>query len=293
MSGEESYSKVLLALRTQTEEIKSEIRQEAANTRNLLTAFDAKLKSLCDSVLQLERISRKNNVIVFGLQLDGSNLISETIDKLNTLLDLQLTIKDINDIYRINKRTNSPIKIEFISYLNKKLVLSSTKKLKGTNIYINNDLCKEDQERQKILRMHVNEAKSKGYHAYIRGGKLIVNNEAISPSKLQPQIESVDTDVETEPYALSNSAPSTPNPLRRQQELIVELYECEKPEQIPLTLDKTVTEKLEREEKQEINVGGDKPLERQDRMARTKQTRLNSASSSSDGKTRGSENKRK
>lgn len=57
--------------------------------------------------------------------------------------------------------------------------------MKGTNIYITQDLCKEDREDQKILRDNLKSAKSKNLPTKIIGKKLQINGDIYTIDQLR------------------------------------------------------------------------------------------------------------
>lgn len=110
------------------EELKREIQleketiirrlSEQDNKIDLLTKKCKDLEAHCKS---LEKRSRKNNILVFGLQIpDGGNLLNNTVIELNNLLEVQIKDSDINNIYLLKSAKIAPIKIEFMSFLKKK-----------------------------------------------------------------------------------------------------------------------------------------------------------------------------
>lgn len=221
-SNDELYNKILNALKQQTDELKTDIRnlevkitKQAEFTEKKLNQIENVQNKIINDILQLERTARKNNIVIFGLQAED-DLLNTVLKTLNTLLKLNLCEGDINNIYKINKKKDSPIKIEFISYLKKKLIFERLSELKGKNIFINNDLCKEDQEENKILRGHLKEAKQKGYKVIIKNRKLIINNETYSVKQLEEEnLEVTPNIIENDKNRNNNSAPSTPTPILR------------------------------------------------------------------------------
>ncbi|CAG9817719.1 unnamed protein product [Phaedon cochleariae] len=167
--------------------------------------------------LLLERNARKNKILVFGLNVDTENhLLTHTVQKLNTTLGTKISEADINNIYSLGKKENSPVKIEFTAYLTKKSIIDNVHKLKGTNISVVNDMCEEDRADYRILRSHMKEARAKNLTATIRGLKLLVNGEAYSAEQLREKNpELVEQKLVYRPE--SSSAPSTPTIDKRKQ----------------------------------------------------------------------------
>lgn len=276
-NSDDLYNKILQALKAQTDDLKNDIQQiniqisrEAALTREKISTIESNQSKLENNILHLERVARKNNIIIFGLEIEERDLVSSVIDKLNDLLEINLCENDINDIYKLNKQKIAPIKIEFVSFLKKKIVLGSVKKLKGKKIYINHDLCKADQEKGKILRSHLKQAREKGYNAYIKKGKVIINNETFAPEELgenvlletSTEVKQLFESVENRP----TSAPSTPTPFLRKDQLEKEFNdnsENQTPQKIrDKNTNKKSTQKIEIQKKTTRSNSTTKTLER-------------------------------
>ena len=115
-------------------------------------------------------------------------------------------MSDLNNFDPLGKEDNCPFKVEFISYIKKATILKNSNKLKGTNIYITNDLAQKQREENKILRKHLYLAKQEGNNnCYIKRNKLHVNNEIYTPQDLENCEEAETTHLEK-----SSSAPETP-----------------------------------------------------------------------------------
>ena len=85
--------------------------------------------------------------------------------------------------YRIGKKSKDrarPIKVKFRSLNDKNEVMALRKKLKGTTIYVNNDMTKLEKENSELLHKHFKDAKEKGRKAYYRKGLLWVEGKAFS-----------------------------------------------------------------------------------------------------------------
>ncbi|KAG5880297.1 hypothetical protein JTB14_020043 [Gonioctena quinquepunctata] len=74
---------------------------------------------------------------------------------------------------------NAPVMIEFISNLKERTVfldLNKPKKLSKEGLAISGDLSKEDREDLRVLRYHLEIARSQNHNAKIEGLKLIMND---------------------------------------------------------------------------------------------------------------------
>nr|CAH7750114.1 unnamed protein product [Callosobruchus chinensis] len=130
----------------------------------------------------LERRSRKNNVVVFGLRNieNTEDSLLTVLNKLNSVLDTNIEVSDLNDFYSLGKADNSPFVLEFISNIRKRALFKNPdklKKLKGKGLAIANDLCPDDRSAQKVLLKHLKSARLQNLNASIKGFKLIINGE--------------------------------------------------------------------------------------------------------------------
>lgn len=134
----------------------------------------------------LERNSRRNNIVVFGLGGQSVDLTVDYIrDRLCELVGIEIQRVDINNFYRLGKNLNSPIKIEFTSYLKKKELISNCKKLKGTEVKILQDLTERQRKDYRILKQNLVQERQKNKNCFIRGNKLVVNNCEYTSSDLR------------------------------------------------------------------------------------------------------------
>lgn len=233
LEGKNNKEEIKVEIKNEThktaEEIKIQIKEENNKLRDIIEQQNQKITFLqnnCDHLinrcLNLERTTRKNNIIIFGLSIDNHDisLLEFALNKLNSLLEIDLRESDINNIFIIKSDKGDLVKVEFISYLKKNLIFKNITKLKGTKIFIANDLCIEDRATQKILQQHLKLARSKNYFAKIKGQTLIINGEVYTAQKLQNiPLDGIETGTPnktlvTECMSLKvSSAPSTPKPI--------------------------------------------------------------------------------
>lgn len=197
LSNVDLYAKLLDAIQSEAKKTKIditlEIQKENEKILQKLNEQNKKIANLekkCTELqlknLNFERQSRKNNLIIFGLEIDQkTNLLDSVLKKLKDLLDVDIFDNDINNIYQLKNGKICPIKVEFVSYLKKLSILKKVSKLKGSGISIAQDLCKEDRQEHKILQEYMKLARSKHLHAKIKGYKLQINNDFYTCEELQ------------------------------------------------------------------------------------------------------------
>lgn len=223
----EKTEEIKTEFKQRTNELALEIQKKSEHYEERIRKLEQENNTLQKTVIELQRKTRKNNIIIFGLQINSANngttLANAVIEELAKLLEINISISDISNIYKIGTEITekSPIIVEFISYFKKLDVLKNTWKLKGKNITINEDQCKEDVNTRKNLQKHLREARSKGLQAYIRKSKIYIGEEPYTLAQLESKEIDTHTSTPIEERRL-NSAPSTPNPQLRQNNLICE-----------------------------------------------------------------------
>lgn len=149
-------------LKGEIQGLKGEI-QELSKFNEFIVEKCTKLEKTCEdqqrTILDLQKQINKKNIIIHGIIPDENekSLESNVVKVLNEKLEMSLTTEKIEQVYRLGKNSenkNKPIKVEFVSYKDKMEVFKNRAMLKGTKIFINNDLpyelrIKEMEERKK------------------------------------------------------------------------------------------------------------------------------------------------
>lgn len=108
---------------------------ELTNKINKVEKENTELKNKIEI---LERKQKRNNIVIFGLNLNpAENLFDSVRQRLNKLLQVSLEPSDIINIYYLgNPGEKIPLKIELASYFKKQSILSQGKKIKrNRNLY--------------------------------------------------------------------------------------------------------------------------------------------------------------
>ncbi|CAH1106159.1 unnamed protein product [Psylliodes chrysocephalus] len=201
LTNSQLFEKLLKEIKEQGDKIKESIKLEIKtenervitkldNTLGRINVLEKNCLKIENKCLQLDRLNRKNNVLIFGLDVpNNGNLIDVVLHFFHRILEVQVSVLEINNIYKINAGRNGAINVEFVSYLRKQLIIRNCNKLKDKNIYIVQDLCYEDRQNQKILKKHLNIARTKKYNARIQGHYLVVNDEKFTAEQLRDKEE--------------------------------------------------------------------------------------------------------
>lgn len=193
--------------------------------KNKINKLESENRELRTKVENLERNQRKNNLIIFGLQLANTDNVKQFVQrKLNELMGIGLQEQDINNIYSFGKSENRTVKLELTTYLKKQHVLANGKKLKGTGIFISNDLTETQRKEYKTLRSYLIDAKGKYENCFIRNNKLFIENTPYT-------LEDLEKGQEQKSSQQTSSAPATP---------IINRENCEIEENISEKVEKSV-----------------------------------------------------
>lgn len=124
-----------------------------------------------------QREVRRNNIIIAGLdqEIENENQLEVTSEFLQTKLSIN-SLQPIRArrLGRTQERKKRLMLVTMASFNDKREVMKAKSKLKGSGIYINDDLTpSQRQHRNKLLQM-CRAARSDGKQAFIRGPKIIV-----------------------------------------------------------------------------------------------------------------------
>lgn len=157
---------------------------ELNNKVTLLEKENVELKS---KVENLERVNKKNNIIVFGIP-STKEAIAEghSLEELNNILTTNIQQSDISDIYPLGRGPNSPLKVEFISFIKKKEIFKNISKLKGTTVSISHDYTPQQREEQKKLRSYQKSIQQESQdRCVIKGNKLMIGEKTYTIADLE------------------------------------------------------------------------------------------------------------
>ncbi|CAH0559663.1 unnamed protein product [Brassicogethes aeneus] len=195
---EQKTEDVKKTLKSEFTKFKEEINVKIKNYEDKIEQLETDNTTLKRQVLTLERKSRKNNIVIFGLNtVTPTNIIEEVLKLFKETLLVPISEQDLSHIYTIGKSAEKPIVVEFISFYKKLAVIKNCYKLKNTNIAISQDQCPEDQENTKILRKYKKEAEEKGEKATIKFNSLKIEDKVYSIRELQAKKDTNREDTQT------------------------------------------------------------------------------------------------
>ena len=152
----------------------------------------AMIKGLQDKLDAQEDYSRKRNIRVDGVTDNSTENSEQTQSKVDKIIKEKLGLSNVKiDIaHRIpNKNSNSISPRTIIAKLNNELdreaVMKTTRKLKQTGIFINEDYCENTLNIRRELYPQLKAARESGNIAYIRRRSLIIKGKFSRPLNQQ------------------------------------------------------------------------------------------------------------
>ena len=144
--------------------------------------------SLLDRLDGLEDHSRRNNIKIEGLpEADGGENWEQTAACVSKLIKDKLEISEevlIERAHRVGQRSSQKprsVIAKFLRFKDREAILKNSRKLKGTNIYVNEDLCEASRAKRREQLPKLREARSLGKIAYFSHTKLIIKDRPQNP----------------------------------------------------------------------------------------------------------------
>lgn len=180
----EEMKKLRTDFNAEQQETRKLIEEKFSKDQEEKAEINGKIEKQDGRISKLENGTRKRNVIVYGITeetQENFNDLKQKIDWLfNTKMELGIKREEIDEFFRLGKKNDSkrnrPIIVKMISSWRKTEIMMNKRKLKGTRIFIENDMNEEEMKEKKNMLTEMKDLKSKGHDAYIRGKSLIVNS---------------------------------------------------------------------------------------------------------------------
>lgn len=151
-----------------------------------------KIKELENIINYQEDYSRRKNIRINGMEERGPETWEQTATAVTSLPEnkMQLPGLVLERAHRVGPhREGKPrtIVARFSRYCDRRAVLRSGKKLKGTNIFVNEDLCAASQTVKSSQFPMMREARAQGKIAFFRHTKLIIRERTTDNATRQNQ----------------------------------------------------------------------------------------------------------
>ena len=211
----DQISKLTLSMTTNTDTL-NKLFRKVDDLEKTIAAKDQKIKELEERIDDLEQYSRKNNLVVNGLDLHSyshvasgsdngaqshSQLESSEVGSMGMVhhshspmeshtmrekfvhfiankMGIQIPVDEVTAIHDLptprNRNLKKPVLVQLSSAIRKAQILSSGKKLKGTNIYINEHLTSKNSKLYQETRLLKKDKKI--WHTWTRNCNFVVKH---------------------------------------------------------------------------------------------------------------------
>lgn len=152
-------------LRSELQEIKSEQEEQRQSVREVKLLLEEKqsawtqersqllsrLKRLEDAAERKDRQERKNNFVISGLKSDG-DYTQTVVNFMREKLNLVLSPVSVTPLVKKNEDQSTMLLVKLQSYEEKSGVMNKRNVLKGSKVYLNNDMTVLERQKQKKIR---------------------------------------------------------------------------------------------------------------------------------------------
>lgn len=148
-------------------------------------ALETAVSQLTDKNDDLENRSRRNNLVVYGLEEPVNETPASLLDSVTELLTrkLSVTCDAIERCHRLGIPAEGkirPVIFKLIDFRDKILILKNVSKLKGTRIFVNEDFSPRIRGIRKQLWLSTAEFRRNGAKVRLRYDHALVNNDRYS-----------------------------------------------------------------------------------------------------------------
>jgi len=176
----------------QMDEMKGQIKLVQAEKRSDANTIDAlrkevaetwdKLESFAIRCNELNDLQRRNNLRIDGLPEVDAETPEQTAVSVTSLLQekLELPSLSMESAHRMGQRQENrprPVVVKFKRQVDRDAALRHGKKLKGTKIYLNEDLCPASQKMKADQLPALRAARAQGKIAYFVNTKLVIKEK--------------------------------------------------------------------------------------------------------------------
>lgn len=169
------------------------LKQENTELKRLLKKAFSEIEQLRSQVDKLENYSRKNNLVISGLKEESTE---DPVQVAKKLMKDKLGIEepsnlDISVVHRFGSKSSGnprPLLIRFGDRKSRDAVWAKRLKLKDSGVFVNPDVCRNTDERNKITRAIWRRGKElEEYDVKIVGGNIKVNGKVYQNLDLLPE----------------------------------------------------------------------------------------------------------
>lgn len=152
-------------------QIKEELKLKEGEWAKEKSNLQGRILDLENRMEREDKNRRRNNIVLKEVKLEGQNVKAEVEEFLRTELDTNVQIVEA---YQIR---NKVVIAKVMDWTQKKKIMENKGKLRGTNMFIDNDLTQKEMDTQKKLRDIARHEREKGNTAKVGYQKIIINDK--------------------------------------------------------------------------------------------------------------------
>lgn len=137
---------------------------------------------------KVERRERKNNIVIKGLhRREGT--VREKVEELMKEIEAEEEIQGIKEIKTTGEGERKIYIVKLEDFEKKKGIMQKKSKLKGKNIYIDDDMTWQEREMQRKIRERARLEREKGKIVKIKYSRMIINGKGYKWNELENRLE--------------------------------------------------------------------------------------------------------
>ena len=197
------------------ERVKKEHEGTITNLTKEMQEKEQTIRDLDARANYQEDYNRRNNLQIVGLEEAPGENWEQTSNKVSTFLGekLQLPNLEIERAHRVGVRQehrHRPIIARFVKFADREAVKRNAAKLRGTRVYINEDLCPASQEKRKEQLPRLKQAREEGKIAYFNYTRLVIKERREATNTAQRTEADTEALMQTGRGSLAEGSSSTP-----------------------------------------------------------------------------------
>ena len=176
-------------LKKEVESLKSDLNLRKEELIKTQQRIEVEVEKTQESFNDLEQYGRRNNIRINGLEEIGNETAESTtgnvVKTLNNLIPgANIRREDVDIAHRLGKKDakKRPVIVKFVSRMKKESVLKQRRNLKGTGIFLNEDLTRINQHVLACLRKKMPDEVT---DAWSSNGTMFVKNKLDNVRKVQ------------------------------------------------------------------------------------------------------------
>ena len=177
----EKLEKMIEALIAKVDESKEENRKLREELRERDERWGVERREMSNRILKLEqkikqqeRLMRKNNIVIRGVKFNENLNVEEQVENF-LLKELNIKVR-VNEVYSRETKNKDKVNVVKMSKLIDKInVMRNKNKLKGQQVYIEDQLTEKESEIQFQIRKRAREEQATGKRVKVGYMKLCIN----------------------------------------------------------------------------------------------------------------------